>query len=170
MVIIMKEIFKRRSVRDFTEKEVENEKVEQLLRAAMTAPTAANQREWEFVVVTDKTLIEKLSTSTPYSKPVAKAPLAIVMLSNFTKTVFPDCWQQDLGACAENILLEAVHLGLGGVWIGIAPTEDRMKTISDIFSLPEDVKPFSIIALGYPREDITPKERYEPDKVHYNKY
>ena len=166
----MEEIFKRRSVRDFSEKEVESEKIEQLLKAAMTAPTAANQREWEFIVVTDKTLIEKLSTSTPYSKPVAKAPLAIVMLSNFKNTIFPDCWQQDLGACTQNILLEAVHLGLGGVWLAVAPSEDRMKTVSDIFSLPEDVKPFSIIALGYPREGIIPKERYEPNKVHYNKY
>lgn len=166
----MEAIYKRRSVRDFLEKEVEAEKIEQLLRAAMTAPTAANQREWEFIVVTEKALLEKLSATTPYSKPVAKAPLAIVMLSNFRKMIFPVCWQQDLGACAENILLKAVHLGLGGVWIGVAPEEERMKNVSDIFSLPADVKPFSIIALGYPREDISPKDRYEADKVHYNKY
>ena len=136
----------------------------------MTAPTAANQREWEFVVVTEKVLFDKLSAATPYSKPVAKAPLAIVILSNFEKTIFPECWQQDLGACAQNILLEAVHLGLGGVWLGVAPLEDRMKTVSDIFSLPAEVKPFAVIALGYPREDIPPKERYEPNKVHYNGY
>ena len=166
----MEEILKRRSVRDFLDKEVENEKIEQLLRAAMAAPTAANQREWEFIVVTDKTLIEKLSVSTPYSKPVAKAPLAIVMLGNFKKTIFPDCWQQDLGACAENILLDAVHLGLGGVWLAVAPSEDRMQAITDIFSLPEEVKPFSIIALGYPREDAATRDRYEQDKVHYNSY
>lgn len=166
----MEEIFKRRSVRDFTEKKVEEEKIEQLLRAAMAAPSAANQREWEFIVVTEKALIDKLSETTPYSKFVARAPLAIVILSNFTKTVFPECWQQDLGACAENILLEAVSLGLGGVWIGVAPEDVRMKNVAGIFSLPEEIKPFAVIALGYPREEISQKERYEPEKVHYNGY
>lgn len=166
----MKEIFERKSVRDFTDKKIEDDKVEQLLRAAMAAPTAANQREWEFIVVTEKTLLDKLASTTPYSGPVGKAPMAIVMLGNLTKTVFPDCWQQDLGACAQNILLEAVHLDLGAVWIGIAPSEERMKKVSDIFLLPEEVKPFSIIALGYPREAAMQKERFEPNKIHYNGY
>jgi nitroreductase len=166
----MEEIFRRKSVRDFTDEKVEDEKIEKLLRAAMSAPTAANQREWEFIVVTDRELLDKLAVASPYSQPVGKSAVTIVLLGNFKKMVFPHCWEQDLGACAENILLEAVHLGLGGVWLGVAPEENRMNNVETIFSLPEDVRPFAMIALGYAKEDVRPKDRFEPKKVHYNEY
>jgi len=166
----MEEIFRRKSVRDFTEQKVEEEKIEKLLRAAMSAPTAANQREWEFIVVTDQALLDKLAVASPYSRPVGKSALTIVLLGNLKNMVFPQCWEQDMGACAENILLEAVHLGLGGVWLAVAPEENRMMNVEAIFSLPEDVRPFAMIALGYAKEDVPQKDRYEPQRVHYNEY
>jgi len=166
----MKEIFERRSCRKFDDRKIEAGKIEKLLRAGMAAPTAGNQREWEFIVVTHRELLAKLAAASPYSACAAGAPLAIVLLGNTEDKRFPQCWQQDLGACAENILLEAVHLGLGGVWLGIAPEEDRMKNVREIFDLPEEVKPFAILPLGYPKEVPTPDERWDPDKVSYNGY
>ncbi len=166
----MLEIFKRVSIRNFSDRKVEAEKIRKLLEAGMAAPSAGNQKEWEFIVVTEQTLLDRLAMASPNSRHTAKAPLAIVLLGNMRNMKYPPYWEQDLGACAQNILLEAVHLDLGGVWLGIAPLEDRMMNITNIFSLPSHITPFAIIALGYPQGYVAPKERYDPGKVHYNGY
>jgi len=166
----MREILARKSVRSFIDQTVETEKIEQLLHAAMAAPTAGNQREWEFIVVTDQAMLQKLANASPHSGCTAKAPLAIVGLANMKNLRAPDYWEQDLGAAMENILIEAVHIGLGGVWLGIAPLPERMKYLSDVFSLPDYVKPFAILALGYPDKEILSSDRYYPEKIHYNQY
>lgn len=163
-------IFKRRSLRKFLDKKVEKEKVELILKAAMISPTACNQREWEFIVIDDKEILEKLSEATPYSSCVKSAPLAIVPVANRKLMKTEDYWQQDLGAACENILLEAVECGLGGVWIGIAPKEEKMKKVSDVLNIPEDVLPFSIMAIGYSPYELSERDNYEESKVHYNKY
>lgn len=117
----MDAIFNRRSIRKYKDKPVEKEKIEKLLRAAMQAPSAGNQQPWEFIVIQDKENLKKLSGMSPYSKLIMNAPLTFVLLGNKDKMKFPENWQQDMGASAENILLEAVELGLGAVWLGVAP-------------------------------------------------
>ncbi|AFA47410.1 nitroreductase family protein [Acetobacterium woodii] len=167
----MNNIFKRKSVRKYLDKPVEQEKIEIMLKAGMQAPSAANQQPWEFLVVTDREKLEKLSNMSPYAKPLAKAGLAIILIGNLTKAVFPGTWEQDLGAASENILLEAVDLGLSGVWLGVAPEQDRMDFITKQFSLPTELKPFSVLSIGYPDEaEPTLVERYDPTRVHYNHY
>ena len=96
----------RRSVRKYADKPVEKEKVEKLLRRAMQAPSATNQQPWEFIVVDDKELLKKLSSFSPYSKFVADAPLAMVLL-NRTGLRAQGHVPQDMGACMENLLLQA---------------------------------------------------------------
>ncbi|MDO4345383.1 MAG: nitroreductase family protein [Eubacteriales bacterium] len=166
----MNSIFKRRSIRKFEEKQVEQEKIEKLLAAGMAAPTARNLREWEFVVVTEREILNQLRSASPYAGPLAKAPMAIVPLVNRKAAGESKYCEQDLGAACQNILVEAVELGLGGVWLGIAPVKERMKTVSDILKLPDYVQPFSILALGYPAEEKAPHEGFEEGKVHYNRY
>lgn len=166
----MKEIFIRRSIRTYKDALVEKEKIDKLLRAAMQAPSAGNQQPWEFIVVQDKDLLNKLSGISPYSKMLAKAPLAIVMLANKNIFRIPEKWQQDMGAATENLLLEAVHLGLGGVWLGVAPVEDRMNAISEIFNLPENILPFAIVSIGYPETEQKFVDRYDASRVHYDGY
>lgn len=167
----MNEIFLRHSVRRFSDLPVESEKIEKLLKAAMAAPTAGNQREWEFIVVTDPELLEKVSQASPYARCTATAPLAIIPVANLQTARFPENWEQDLGAAMENILLEAVHLKLGGVWLGIAPLEDRMNQISKIFDLPVHIKPYAIATLGYPLAFPAEDGRdYDFSLVHYNGY
>ena len=150
----MNELFTRVSVRDFIPGKVEKDKVDRILEAAMNAPSARNQQAWEFIVVDDPDYIRELSKVTPYAGPVGKAPLAIVVLGNRDLMSAPQFWEQDLGACTENLMLSATSLGLGSVWIGVAPVRERMNAISDIFDLTENLMPFCIVAVGYPKETI----------------
>ena len=108
----------------------------------------------------------------PYAGPCASAPAAIVLLANLGNLHFPDNWQQDMGAAAENLLLEAVHLGLGAVWMAASPEEEREKYVRELFGLPEQVRPFSVIAVGYPAEGQSNRfvDRYEANRVHYETY
>lgn len=167
----MKEIFTRRSVRVYQEKSVEQEKIRQLLRAAMQAPSAANQQSSEFLIVQDRDALKKLSGMSPYAGLLAKAPLAIVLFGNSSRMRFAENWEQDLGAAAENILLEAVALGLGAVWLGVHPLQDRVDAIRTQFSVPEELRPFCVIAVGYPKDENANHliDRWDADRVHYEK-
>lgn len=166
----MNEILKRLSVRSYQDKPIEDDKIESILRAAMQAPSATNQQPWEFIVVQDKTTLEKLSNASLYTKPLLKAPLAIVVLGNKNKLTVPDYLQQDLAACTENMLIEIVHLGLGGVWLGITPREDRIEKVTNVFHLPDHIIPFAIVSIGYPLKDKPVISRYHEDAIHYETY
>ncbi|ONI37661.1 nitroreductase [Candidatus Epulonipiscium fishelsonii] len=165
----MNSIFTRRSVRDFLEKEVEAEKIEKLLKAGMQAPSAANQQPWEFLVVKGKENLEKLSQAHMYSGPLKNANINVVVLGNTERMRAPDYWQQDLGACTQNILLEAVELGLGTLWCGIAPKEDRVEFIQSLYGLDPNLVPFCVIAVGYPKNEDDNKflDRYDPARISY---
>lgn len=162
----------RRSIRRYKKQEVEQEKIEKLLRAAMQAPSAANQQPWEFIVVQNKGNLERLAQISAYSKMVADAPLALVLLGNEDRMRLQLHWEQDMAAAAQNILLEAAHLGLGGVWLGVAPMQDRMDLISELYGLNGRLKPFCVIPVGYPEESQDHKfvDRFDPERVHYEKY
>jgi nitroreductase len=165
------EIFTRTSVRSFSDKVPTDEDMELLMKAAMAAPSAMNQQCWEFCIVDDEGVIDKLSKAAPYASPVGRAPRAIVVLGNVGFMKATMMWQQDLAAATQNILLAAKSKGIGTVWIGIAPHPDRMEAVSEAICLPEDVKPFCIIAVGYPDKDPKPNEGgYKPERVHRNRY
>ncbi|MBA5851612.1 nitroreductase family protein [Clostridium sp. cel8] len=167
----MEEIFIRRSIRKFKNIPVEKEKVNKLLRAAMQAPSAVNQQPWEFIVVEDKEDLKKLSQISPYSKPIANSPVTFILLGNQYNMIAPTAWTHDMGAASENMLLEAVHLGLGGVWFGVATSEEISKNLSRLYNLPEYIKPFGLISVGYPdgqKNEFV--DRYREEKVHYGKW
>lgn len=164
----MEIIFNRRSIRKYEDKPVENEKIEKLLRAAMQAPSAVNQQPWEFIIVKDKEKLKKLSEVSQYSKMVANSAVTIVLLSRTEGIKILPCVPQDMAAAAENILLEAVELELGAVWIGIAPIEERMNHVEDLFNLPESIEPFALIAVGYPdgqKNEFV--DRFDATRLHY---
>jgi len=165
-------IFNRRSVRSYSEKPVEAEKKEKLLRAAMQAPSAGNQQPWEFIVVEERKNLIQLSKMSQYSQMIAKAPLAIVLLGNEARMKFAGNWQQDMGAAAENMLLEAAYIGLGAVWLGVYPMEDRMEKVKKQFELPEGITPFSVISIGYPAEENANHfvERFDKSRIHEEKW
>ena len=162
----MNEIFTRTSVRQFEAKEVEPEKIQSILRAGFSAPSALNQRPWEFFVVTDKETLQKLSKASPYAGTVAKAPAAIVIC--YKKNIKAvDFAHIDCAVAAENILLQLESLGLGGVFLAIAPLEERIQAVKQILALPENIEPFNIIPFGYPKSKRIPKDRFDISVVHY---
>ncbi|MBU5434296.1 nitroreductase family protein [Pseudoflavonifractor sp. MSJ-37] len=158
-------IFQRVSVRKFTDAPVTDEQVERLLRAAMAAPSATNQQPWEFYVVRDPEKLMELSRCHEYSMCVKNATLALVPCYR-KEARHPEYLHLDLSAATENILLEAVQMGLGGTWLGIAPVPDRMAKMREILDLPEGLEAFAIVPLGQPERDKPRQDRYDPSRVH----
>ena len=163
----MNEIFTRRSVRSFLDKEVEMEKIDRLVRAGMQAPSAKNQQGWKFAIVNNKEKIVELSKFKTYAAPLANAPLGIIVLGDMDNMDVPHYWQQDLSAAIQNIMLEAVSLELGSGWLGVAPNEEIMDKVSDIIKLDKNLAPLAVLAIGYPSKTDANKfiDRYDESKV-----
>ena len=164
----MNSIFHRISVRKFEDRPVEKEKIVQVLKAGMQAPSACNQQPWEFYVVTDKEKIQELSTATPYSQCAAGAPVVIVPVYRTEGLVAPSYAEIDLSIAQQNIWLETDEIGLGGVWLGIAPIEERMKEVEEIVGIPEDQRAFAIFPLGYPAEERAQQDRFDESRIHFD--
>lgn len=158
----------RRSVRRFSDRPVEEEKLQLLLRAAMQAPSAKNAQPWEFLVVKDKEVLEALAKAQPYAMAIKNAPLGIVTLCN--KARYTDdldaFWQEDLSAVTQTILLAAAELGLGTTWLALAPLEERIEYVQKLFSLPEAVIPFAMLPVGYPMQQRDAASRFDASRVH----
>ena len=166
----MQEIINRRSVRAYRADAITDEQFEQILRAAMAAPSAGNQQPWEFIILHDRDLLVKITEVHPYAKMLLEAPAAIVVCGNTSREQHTGFWVQDCSAAVENILLEATHLGLGSVWLGVYPRQDRVDGVKKLFHLPESVVPFAVIALGYAKEPPVPVDRFNPAFIHRNKW
>ncbi len=163
-------IEKRRSIRKFQDKTISAEQINVLLKAAMLAPTARNCQEWEFVVVKDRSVLNALKEAHPHAQMLSTADCAIVVCADTEREWEDGYWTGDCGAATENILLAATDIGLGSVWLGVYPNQERMKAIADILSLPSKVKPFNIIALGYPDEEKESVDRFDKNKIHYERW
>ena len=162
----MNSIYHRVSIRKFQDRPVEEEKIREVLRAAMQAPSAANQQPWEFYVVTDREKIRELGASTPYASPAVNAPAVIVPVYR------KDCRIQayaeiDLSIAVENMWLETDALGLGGVWLGIAPLEERMTAVEKLLGIPEGLRVFALFPIGYPAEERPQQDRFDESRIHY---
>jgi nitroreductase len=162
----MDSIFHRTSVRQYLDKPVEEEKITTLLRAAMAAPSAGNQQPWEFYVVKGKENLQRLALTSPYGGCTKNAPMAFVVC--YQKVCpMPEYAQIDVSAACENLLLEADSLGLGAVWLGIAPLADRMEAVKNVLDLPDHLEAFAIIPCGYPKEERKQQDRFDERRIHY---
>ena len=162
----MNSIFARTSVRRYQDRPVEKEKIEALLRAAMQAPSAANQQPWEFYVVTDRNTLDALSRVSPYAAMTKNAPVAIVSAYR-KKCALPPYAQIDLAIAMENLWLETDAQGLGGVWLGIAPDEERMAAVESILGMPESLRAFAVFPFGYPGEHRSQQNRFDEARIHW---
>ena len=162
----MESIYSRVSIRKYQDRPVEKEKTEAILRAAMQAPSAGNQQPWEFYVVTNKAKLAALSEVSPYAGMTKNAPVAIVAVYR-KKCAMPEYAQIDLSIAMENLWLETDAQGLGGVWLGIAPLEERMKAVEEILSIPDTMRAFAIFPYGYPAEDSKQQNRFDESRIHY---
>lgn len=168
---VLDNIATRTSIRDYEARPVEKEKIEKMLRAAMAAPTAMNKQPWHFVVVDQRNVLDALAGANPYAKMLKKAPLAIVVCGNTDKMIEGggrDFWIQDASAATENLLLAAHAMGLGAVWTGAYPSEERCISISKVLSLSDNLIPLNMIVVGYPAEQQQPKQKFKEENVSYN--
>ncbi len=164
-------IYARRSIRKYQEKPVEEEKLELLLKAAMAAPSGMNIKPWEFVVMTDPDVLGEIRAALMFAKFNAPAAIAVCgNLSLFKNVKASRFWVQDCSAATQNILLAAVGLGLGTVWLGVHPVHVFEKRISAILELPEHVTPLNVIYVGYPAEIKPARTQYDPGRVHWQAY
>ena len=162
----MENIYTRVSIRKYQDRPVEKEKTEAILRAAMQAPSAGNQQPWEFYVITNKEKLAALSEVSPYAGMTKNAPVAIVAVYR-KKCAMPEYAQIDLSIAMENLWLETDAQGLGGVWLGIAPLEERMKAVEEILSIPDTMRAFAIFPYGYPAEERKQQNRFDESRIHY---
>lgn len=169
-----KNILSRTSVRIYKNREpLPQEQIEALLRAAMAAPSACNRQPWQFAVVTELNLLDELAAKLPYAKMLAHAPLAIIPCGDknrFLEGDDADLWIQDLSAASENILLAATALGLGAVWTSAFPHPDRETAIHEVLGMPENLIPLCVIPVGLPSQEQKPRDKWNPDRIHYNKW
>lgn len=162
----MNPIYTRVSIRKYQDRPVEKEKTMAILRAAMQAPSAANQQPWEFFVVTNRAKLEALSEVSPYAGMTKDAPMAIVAAYRKDCRV-PDYAQIDMSIAMENLWLETSMQGLGGVWLGIAPQEERMTAVEEIIELPDTMRAFAIFPYGYPAEEKPQEDRFDESRIHF---
>ena len=167
-------IMTRVSVRSYTSEPVSDEMIEIMLRAGMAAPTAMNRQPWEFVVVNDRDTLDKLASELRYAKMLAEAPLAIVVCAETMLTlkdgtvVENNFWEHDASAATENILLAANALGLGAVWT--AAIDDRAEIVKKALGITGTIMPLCVIPIGHPAVDETPKDKWKPEKIHWNRW
>ncbi len=168
--IVLESIMTRSSVRTYSDEKVNKEFIEKMLRAGMAAPTAGNRQPWEFYVVQDTSIIKQMTKVSKYTAPMNdEAQLAIVVcgVPSLSFPTEPTYWIQDVSAATENILLAAHGLGLGAVWCGVFPGEDRVETLRGMLDIPDHAIPFNIIMIGHPDTDPNIKDKWKPERVHY---
>jgi len=160
----MTAILTRRSIRKYTAQPVSDELVKELLQAAMSAPSAGNEQAWQFVVVRSRQVLDELGKVHPYA-PVHGAPLVIMVCGDLQRESHKGFWSQDCSAATQNLLLAAHANGLGAVWCGCYPREERAAALRKVLGLPEHVVPMALVVIGYPAEQKARQDRYDPAKV-----
>ena len=161
-------ILNRRSVRKYTDRQVDSAVIEQLLRASMYAPSARDSRAWHFVVIDDRALLDQIPTFHPNAAMIKEAPVAIAVCGDLHKEKRVEYLSLNCSAATQNILLAAQDAGLGAVWLGVYPNQDRADGLTRLLGLPEHIVPISLIALGHPAEAPTTEDRYDAAKIHRN--
>lgn len=165
----------RTSIRAFTDEPVSEADIETMLRAAMAAPSAMNRQPWAFVVINDRSTLDALAGKLRYAKMLAQAPVAIVVCAE-TRLILRDgaevenmFWEHDASAAAENLLLAAHALGLGAVWTAAADPE-RSAIVREALGITGTVMPLCVVPIGHPAESPAPKDKWKPEKIHYNRW
>ncbi len=160
----------RRSIRKYKKEEISNEIINELLIAAMMAPSARNTQSWQFIVIKKREILDNLADIHPYAKMLKEAPLAILVCGDKSVEESEPYLCQNCSAATQNILLAAHALGVGSVWLGVYPRSERIEPIKHLLSIPETILPISLIALGYADEFKVNPDRFDNKKVHYEKW
>ncbi len=165
----MRAILTRRSIRRYTSDPVSDNAIEELLKAAMSAPTAGNE-PWHFVVIRDRTNLEVLTGFHPHAEMLKQARVGILVCGDPTVELLKGRWILDCAIATENILIAANALGLGACWVGVYPVEERIQGLRDALGIPDHVIPVSMVSLGCPGEKKQPPDRFRPERIHRDRW
>ncbi|MGD2177118.1 MAG: nitroreductase family protein [Anaerolineae bacterium] len=165
---LIQTIFARRSIRRYNSEPVSEEGIQALLEAAMAAPSASNRKPWQFVVVTERETIDALADAHPHGKMLFEAPLCISICGDLTE--MERYWVQDCSAATENLLLAAVALELGAVWLGVYPRDERVTAVRRVLGLPDHITPLNLISIGHPGEKKQARTQYDEARVHRERW
>jgi len=160
-------IFARRSIRKYTSEPVSEENVQTLLEAAMAAPSASNIKPWHFIVVSDRETLDALADIHPHGKMLYEATLCVAVCGIPEESRY---WVQDCSAATENLLLAVAALGLGAVWLGVHPKEERVAPMRRVLGIPENVVPLNLLSTGHPAEEKEARTQYDEARVHRGKW
>lgn len=158
-------IFARRSIRKYTSEPVSQEHIRTLLEAAMAAPSASNRKPWEFVVIQERATLDALAEAHPHGKMLFDAPLSISVCGDLTE--MERYWVQDCSAATENLLLAATALGLGAVWLGVYPRDERVTAVRRVLALPDHITPLNLVSIGHPAEVKPARTQFDAARVHH---
>jgi nitroreductase len=163
-------ILTRRSIRKYKQKTISDKILQNLLRAACSAPSAGNQQPWHFIIFDDRKILNIIYTFHPSGKILKEADKALLVCGDLDLEKFKGYWMIDCAAATENILLAAHSLGLGACWLGLYPREGRVAGMRKLLKLPPHIIPFALVSLGYPAESKPREERYNTSRIHQNKW
>lgn len=159
-------ILNRRSIRKYKDNEVSDEMINEIVKAGMNAPAARNLKISEYVIIKDKEVLNKIVEKNPHAHMLNEAPVGIVVCGKEAS----EFWVQDLSASTENILLKATELGLGSCWIGVYPIDQKEKDMKEILNIPDDVRVFSLISIGYANEEKEMNNAFDENRIHFDNW
>lgn len=163
-------LISRRSIRKYQPKDVEYEKLEKIIRAGMYAPSAVNKQPWHFIIFKNQETKNKIAEIHPNGSMIKEASSGILICFDENLQHDQGYGPIDCAAATQNMLLAAHSLGLGAVWIGIYPRQNRIDAMKEIFNLPDNIHAFSIVAVGYPAENKETPDRYKKERIHFEKW
>ena len=167
----MEAILSRRSIRDYTREPVRKEDIQDLLLAAMSAPSSKGLRPWHFLVIDDRRTLNRIPLYFPYTYMIRKAPVAIVVCGDEAQSAYGIYWTFDCSAAAENIVLAARAKGLGAVWCGAYLAEVQQEvSFQSWLGIPKNIVPFAIIPIGHPAEEKPRADCFDASRVHGNRW
>lgn len=171
---VINNIMTRASVRQFTDRKIGADTLEQIVKCGMAAPSAVNAQPWAYVVVTEREVLDSLNAHHPWAR-LETATAAIVVCGDMSRALqgpAQEYWVQDCSAATENILLAAHAYGLGAVWCGVyhGPESERVAPIKEVLNLPDSIIPLNIVTMGYPAQNVEPKDKWKPELIHYQKW
>jgi nitroreductase len=163
-------IMQRRSVRKYKDLSVSDEDFQKIMAAAMMAPSAGNAQPWQFIVIRSPETRKKVAEINPYAAMAMTAPVGVLVCGDLSLEKYPGYWVQDCSAATQNMLLAAHGLGLGAIWTGVYPIEERVIAFKKLLNLPEQVIPLGYIAIGHPDQENKPQSRYKEERLHQEKW
>ena len=163
----------RKSIRKYKNKPIPQEIIDDIIECGQRAPSAHNTQPWNFVIVTEKEKLKKLSNTHQWAPFVANAQICIVLCCTKTKDVNKSAMHLSVACAAQNMLL-AIHAhGLGSCWTYVQNLEDDSveKKVKGILDIPKEIDVICMLPIGYPDQTRSEKELKEKDKiVHKEKY